>query len=253
MESSAPARRRPSELLDVYRATIGTITPSANVVVERVTLGILRDFPEVSAHFSRTEVVGEKDPFPTGYDLGSMLGAARLLGHIHPDVVCWNGSKAGGIDFALDRDLVRRVAELTGAKSTTSILAIDDVLRDDGVKRFGLVSPYLAQYNHNIAATFAREGYECVAEAHSGLADNFSFSRVPADAISGMLRAVAKARPAAILTFCTNFPAAPLVAEMEDELGIPIYDTTTMAVWKSLKLAGVDTRRGRDWGRIFDR
>jgi hypothetical protein len=26
-----------------------------------------------------------------------------------------------------------------------------------------------------------------------------------------------------------------------------------MAVWKSLRLAGVDTRRGRDWGRVFER
>jgi maleate isomerase len=253
MDRSVPARSGPRELLAVHRAAIGTITPSANTVVERVTLGILREFPEVSAHFSRTEVVGEKDPFPASYDLDSMLGAARLLGHAHPDVICWNGSKAGGIDFGLDRDFVRRVVALTGAKSTTSTLAIDEVLREDGVRRFGLVSPYLEQYNRNIVATFAHEGYECVAEAHSGLVDNFSFSRVPAEAIAGMLRAVAKARPAAILTFCTNFPAAPLVAEMEDELGIPIYDTTTMAVWKSLRLAGVDTHRGRDWGRVFAR
>lgn len=232
---------------------IGTITPSANTIVERVTLAILRAFPEVSAHFSRTEVVGDKDPFPAGYDLASMLEAARLLGHAHLDVVCWNGSKAGGIDFALDRDLVQRIVELTGAKSTTSTLAIDEVFRADRVERFGLVSPYMEGYNRNIVATFAREGYECVAETHSGLADNFSFSRVAPDAIAAMLREVAKSKPQAILTFCTNFPAAPLVAEMEDELGIPIYDTTSIAVWKSLKLAGVDTRRAREWGRLFER
>jgi len=32
---------------------IGTITPSGNIVVERVTAAILADFPEVSGHFSR--------------------------------------------------------------------------------------------------------------------------------------------------------------------------------------------------------
>ena len=30
---------------------IGTITPSGNIVVERVTAAILADFPEVSGHF----------------------------------------------------------------------------------------------------------------------------------------------------------------------------------------------------------
>lgn len=32
-------------------------------------------------------------------------------------------------------------------------------------------------------------------------------------------------------------------AALEAELGMPVYDTITTAVWKSLRLAGVDTRR----------
>ena len=39
---------------------------------------------------------------------------------------------------------------------------------------------------------------------------------------------------------------------MEAELGIPIYDSTVLPVWKSLKMAGLDTRRGRAWGRLFE-
>ena len=232
---------------------IGWITPSANTVVERITLGILRDFPEVSAHFSRTSVVGAVDPFPTGYDFDDMLTAARLLGHARLDVVAWNGSKGGSLDFALDRDLVARIEALTGARSTTSTLAIDEVLREDGVTRFGLACPYVDAYRQRIVDTFGREGYQCVAARNAGLTDNYSFSRISADTIVGMLRDVAKARPQAIVTFCTNFPAAPLVAEMEDELGVPIYDTVTMGVWGALKRVGIDTGRGRAWGRVFAR
>ena len=64
---------------------------------------------------------------------------------------------------------------------------------------------------------------------------------------------MAKSGPQAIVTFCTNFPAAPIVPEMEAELGIPIYDTVTMGVWGALQRAGIDTRAGRDWGRVFAR
>ena len=42
----------------VQRKTIGTITPSGNIVVARMTTAILADFPVVSGHFSRIEVVG---------------------------------------------------------------------------------------------------------------------------------------------------------------------------------------------------
>jgi len=40
---------------------------------------------------------------------------------------------------------------------------------------------------------------------------------------------------------------------MEEELGIPIYDTVSMGVWGALRLAGVDTRVAADWGSAFTR
>jgi maleate cis-trans isomerase len=55
----------------------------------------------------------------------------------------------------------------------------------------------------------------------------------------------------AILTVCTNFPAAPLVADLERKFGIPILDTASAGVWNSLVLAGIDTRPGRRWGSLF--
>jgi hypothetical protein len=55
---------------------IGTITPSGNVVVERVTTAILQDFPEVSGHFSRIPVFGSSDAYKDDYDWDGMLGAA---------------------------------------------------------------------------------------------------------------------------------------------------------------------------------
>src|SRR6187431_3504581 len=101
---------------------IGWLTPSANTVVERVTIGILRAFPHVSPHFSRTSVVGAVDPFPLTYDFDDMLATAKVLGDAQLDVVAWNGSKGGSLDFKLDHELVVRIEALTGAKSMTSTL-----------------------------------------------------------------------------------------------------------------------------------
>jgi maleate isomerase len=234
------------------RAFLGTITPSGNTVVERVTLAVLREFPEVSPHFSRTPVHGERDPFPAGYDLDGMLGAARLLAHVRPDVIVWNGSKGGSIDFGVDHDLCQRILDETGIRATTSTLALDEVFRATGVKRYGLVSPYDGAYQQKTIASFGRAGYECAAEAHSGLKDNLSFASIPADAIAAMVRDVARSKPDAIVAWCTNFPAAPVVPALERELGIPIYDSAVLPIWKALRLCDVDTRRGRRWGRLFE-
>ena len=253
MPATAPSNLSPSDLFGAARKFVGFITPSSNTVVERVTLAILRDFPEVSPHFSRTPVVGAVDPFPQSYDFDNMLAAARLLGDARLDAIVWNGSKGGNVGFALDHDLVARIAALTGARSTTTTLAIEEVFRTDRVQRFGLVTPYVEAYSQRIVDTFGREGFDCVSMVNSGLKDNYSFSQVPVDDIVAMLRQAAKARPQAIITFCTNFPAAPLVAEMEAELGIPIYDSVTMAVWHALKLVSVPTAPGKAWGQVFER
>jgi maleate isomerase len=248
----ASNRTDPVAALAAHRVFVGTITPSGNTVVERVTLAVLADFPEVSPHFSRTPVHGERDPFPDGYDFDGMLGAARLLAHAKPNVIAWNGSKGGSIDFALDLELCRRITAETGAPSTTSTLALDEVFKSTGVRQYALVSPYDTAYQQKTVAAFERAGYRCVAEAHSGLKDNLSFASVPADAIAEMVRSVARAKPEAIVTFCTNFLAAPVVPALEAELGVPIYDSTVLPVWKALRLAGVDTQRGRRWGRLFE-
>jgi maleate isomerase len=66
-----------------------------------------------------------------------------------------------------------------------------------------------------------------------------------------MVRSVATSRPDAIILYCTNFPGAHLVAELEVELGIPIYDSVSVCVWKCLRLIGCDTAPGFRWGGLF--
>jgi maleate isomerase len=81
--------------------------------------------------------------------------------------------------------------------------------------------------------------------------DNYSFATVTEDQIRTMTAEVAAAKPDAIAIICTNMRGAPLAAELEDEHGIPVYDTVSTTVWKSLKVAGVDGRRIKGWGRLF--
>jgi maleate isomerase len=230
---------------------LGTITPSGNVVVERVTTAILQDFPEVSGHFSRIPVFGSSDAYKDDYDWDSMLGAARLLSHANVNVIAWNGSKGASLGFDADKVLCERIATETGIKATTSILALDNVLRARGAKAIGLVSPHTDAYQAKVAAAFDKRGFACIAEAHAGFSDNFSYCKVPDADIVRMIREVAAAKPDAIVTFCTNFPAAHLVTPLEQETGIPIYDTVSIGVWDSLRRAGVDTCRGARWGSLF--
>ena len=231
---------------------IGTITPSGNTVVERVTLGILRELPSVSAHFSRTPVFGNADPSPDSYLTEGLLAAARLLAHAAPKVLVWNGSKGAGIGFAHDRALVETMSKETGIAATTSILGMAALFSARGIRRVAVVTPYSQKSHRQTLDCLQREGLECLAHANSGLSDNLSYASVPPEQIAAMVRQVAAARPQAILCLCTNFPAAVVAAPMESELGIPVYDSTALGVWHALQLCGVDARAAAPlWGSLF--
>ena len=242
------------DMLDAVRRPqlgLGMITPSGNVVVERVTTAILASFPLVSGHFSRISVTGSSDHYPDAYDWETMLAAASLLADAAPAALCWNGSRGGSFGFDVDRDLCARITARTSLPCTTATLAVDAALTAAGARRVGLVTPYRPAYVGKLMAVFAASGYDIVAEAHADLDDNLAYASLPDADVTAMIRTVAEARPDAVLTFCTNLPAAHLVAGMERELALPVFDSTSAAVWAALRLAGQPTGAGRAWGSLF--
>ncbi len=235
------------------RLLLGMLTPSSNTMLEPVTTAMLGEIPEASAHFGRFRVteIALSEQALAQFDDREILGAARLLSHAKCQVIAWNGTSSGWLGFGADEQLCAAITRETGAAACTSVLALNEILALTGVTRFGLVTPYRDEVQAAIVRNYAASGIECVAERHLGIQDNYSFSEVDGERIAAMVREVAKARPQAITIFCTNLRGAPLVAELEAELGIPIYDTVATVVWKSLRLLGADTRRIRRWGRLF--
>jgi maleate isomerase len=239
-------------LRPAFKTAIGTVTPSANSVVERVTAAILTDFPDVSAHFSRTPVFGSNDLFPDDYDWEGMLGAARLLAQAQPDIIAWNGSKGGMLGLSVDQEFCRRVEGETGIRATTSTVALYDALDRIGTRRIAIVSPYMPDYQQKLVEAFRHAGFDVVADACAQIGDNLAFASVSDSLIAEMVHRVANAKPDAILTWCTNFPAAFTVAKLENEVGIPILDSVTLAVWHALQITGRHGTTARRWGRIFE-
>lgn len=236
------------------RVLLGMLTPSSNTALEPLTSAMLSGLPEVSAHFGRFRVTEiSLQPQALGqFDMAPILEAARLLADAHVDVIAWNGTSSGWLGFESDVALCRRIEQETGVRCCTSVLALNEIMEKTQRKRFGLVTPYLDDVQAAIVANYARSGFECVAERHLNRSVNFSFSEVEPSQIVQMAHEAAEARPQCLTTFCTNLRAAQLAPALEAALGIPVYDTVSTAVWKSLRLCGVDTRRVKGWGSLFN-
>lgn len=235
------------------RVFLGMLTPSSNTVLEPVTARLLAGLPEVTPHFGRFRVteIRLSERALGQFDMEPMLAAAELLADARCDSICWNGTSAGWLGFARDRELCAAIEKRTGVPACSSVLALLEIFKLTGVREFGLVSPYTLDVQRMISANFGKEGFNCVAERHLAMSVNFEFSEIEAQAIASMVRDVAEAKPQAITVFCTNMDGASLAEELEREIGIPVYDTIATAVWKSLRVAAIDPARVQGWGRLF--
>ena len=233
---------------------LGMLTPSSNTVLEPVTSAILAGLPDATAHFGRFRVteISLSDQALAQFDLEPMLTAADLLADAHCHALCWNGTSAGWLGFDKDVALCQAIEDRTGIKASSSVLALADIFKLAGVKRYGLVTPYIDDVQSGIIENFASEGYECAAERHLGVKVNFDFALTTPEQLREMIRDVAKAEPDGIVILCTNLAGAALAEEMEPEIGIPIYDSISTAVWGALRAAGVPPGRISGWGRLFD-
>jgi maleate isomerase len=242
-----------SEFPPTPTVRLGMLTPSSNTVLEPVITRMAAALPDVSLHFARfrvTEISLEARALGQ-FDMEPMLTAADLLADARVSNICWNGTSAGWLGFDRDRALCQAIAQRTGIHATSSVLALDQLFRRAGIRRFGLITPYTDDVQARTVATFSAEGYECVAERHTGERVNFAFAEIPPAKIAARIREVAEAQPEAIVVFCTNMWGGPLAASMEAELGIPILDTVATALWGALEGAGASAARVKGWGRLF--
>jgi maleate isomerase len=229
------------------------LTPSSNTTLEPMTSAMLADLPDVSAHFGRFRVteIALSDNALGQFDDTAILAAAELLSHAKVHTIAWNGTSAGWLGFESDQRLCQRIAAATGIQAATSMLALNEVLAATGVRRLGLVTPYIPDVQARIVANYAALGITCVGEPGLGIQDNYAFAEVPEERLAAMIRAAAAEKPDAIGVICTNLRSARLVEDLERETGVPVYDTIATALWKSLRLAGADPARVTGWGRLF--
>lgn len=225
--------------MNAARVRLGMITPSSNTVLEPATARLLAWHRDVSAHFARLRVtqVAAGTASDAQFEPAPMLAAAELLADARCHAICWNGTSASWLGIERDRALCEAIAARTRIPATTAVLACLEQFRAAGVRRFGLVTPYVDEIQSRIVANFAREGFDCAAERHLGLHVNFEFAQVDSATIEAMGREVARARPDAIVVLCTNMPGAEAAENVERDLGVRVIDSVTVALRATLGLA----------------
>jgi maleate isomerase len=228
-----------------HRRRLGIIAPSSNTVLEPQTARLLPADGSVTMHVARfrvTRIAADADS-TAQFEFDAMLEAARQLADARVDLILWSGTAASWLGFARDERLTAAITADTGIPATTALLAVNARLSRLGARSIGLVTPYVEALEAAIVANYAGIGIETKARRRLDLTVNTDYADVTEDRIADMTRAVAAARPDAVVIMCTNLAGAAIAPMLEADLGVPVIDSVRAAVEHALEMVADPARQ----------
>lgn len=243
---------------------LGFIVPSSNTAVESLTSSILQSLPDIIPIFTRIRVLTlGTDPSSLAQfsNPETFTTAAELLADAQPDAILWNGTSGmfTGGTLETDEKLAKAMTEGSKTPCSTTTLAYISALRYLEIKDISIAVPYTPELTERVASFFSKEGFAVHKAAcmETTPPSNNDIARTPAVEMKAVIReSVVPGKTKAVLVACTNWPAAPLVAELEEELGVYVLDSVAVTVWEGLRMAGLDgqlkvNEQMKPWGKLL--
>ncbi len=201
---------------------LGLVVPSSNSVMEpdfyrRLPLGVTLHTARM--HLQETTASGESamidDYLPQ---------AVEDLATVRPHAVVFGCTSAGALrGNAYEEELVRHIASRTGGRAYGVSASVRWALKEAGVRRLGVVTPYVDELNGPIRKSLEDDGFRVEFVRGLGIKENFAIACVsPEEICDFAVRETRNADVDCLFVSCTNFRGFEAREMIFSELGIPV-------------------------------
>jgi maleate isomerase len=230
------------------RAKLGFILMSTDLVAEADFIDMLPD--GVGLHITRLKT----DDYTTNETLARhidtmMDAASRLQPDVEPDVIsysCTSGSIING-EEAVMREIKKGAPY---ARPMTLVTGVIDALRELGVKRLVVGTPYLDEVNTVEAEFLLEKGFEVLDIQGLNLVTGTEMGQVTPEFWKKFALEIDHPGADAIFLSCGGIRALEVVEEIEQLTGKPVITSNQAQMWSCLRRAGIKDQLS-GFGQIF--
>jgi maleate isomerase len=220
-------------------ARIGHLYPSGGLCDYEIQLMAPRGVQFVTTRlpFSRTGLQDDRRL------LEDLEGHVRLLADAEVDLVAVNCTAATML-AGPDR-IHQRIRAATGLRSTTTIEAVLAGLRAAGIRRPALVTPYPDDVVAAETAFLASEGLDVAWHAGPPCRTPVEQASIEPSTWLDIVRSAAgRATPSfdGVLISCAGARVAPVITDIERDLGVPVITSNQALLWYVLRLLDLSDR-----------
>lgn len=222
-----------------WRARIGYIMPSSGTVVDAEWIphapkGVI--FVCTRALIEKVNLDGVR------HMIDQYERAAKELASAEVNCIIQAGTPAGFIgDPGWDKELGARLTKLTGIPTATMMTACIDALRELGLKRIAVATPYVNELNIKLKGTLEQAGFQVLAFKGLNVLRNIDINKLPPEASYQTARDVFREAPDAdgIFIACGGWPTFENIPLLEADLGVPVVSSNSAGMWMGFKLANL--------------
>lgn len=221
-----------------WRARIGCIVPSSGTVPESEWQ---RSMPSGVIMVSTRVLIEDVNPEGVEGMIGQFERAVRELATARVNAIVQIGTPAGfaGGD---GREFSERLHALTGIPTVSMMSCCLDAIAALGMKRIVVATPYVEELNVRLRKTLEENGIEVLALHGLGIEVNYDINALYPDSAYRAAREVFSQAPDAdgVFISCAGWRTFEVLEALEEDLGVPVFSSSSAGLWKGLGLAGVN-------------
>lgn len=227
-----------------WRARIGVLVPPGNPTVEPEMYRMVPD--GVTLHFARMQAPPSNGPAGGAAGMEERSHAYRegidapaaALADVRPAVVVLaHTASSYALGYGQEAPLIDRITARTGAPTLMAAHAALAALRQLGVTRLALGTPYPEAISLQGKAYWQAAGFDLV--GYHRLTDVRDIYAESEERAYLLARRADSHDAEAVLLSGTGLPTVAVLETLERDLGKPVISSNQSCLWRALRLAGV--------------
>jgi maleate isomerase len=155
-----------------------------------------------------------------------------------------------GADWNTNR--MQRLSEQSGVPCLSAWATLRDAITALGAKRIAIGSPYPAQIHAMAKPFFTEAGFTVADDATLDILAVTDVPLTPPDRVIGLATGLDHSKADAIVLLATDLPTFPVIAQIEEQTGLPVVTSNQALLWAALRSVGVDAAPAINLGRLFE-
>ena len=224
-----------------WRAQIGLLIPSTNTTME---MDFHRLAPEgVSVHTERLLFSGTVSIDSVDDQIRDLERASQCVATAKVDLIvygCTAPTFYRGVGW--DQEVIKLIEKKTDIPAITTSTAMVVGLKEMGVKRVCVISPYIEEVEEKLLSFLVGNGFMVAKSSSFKVRDGLEMARIPGFAVYRMVRESFRQDVEGVFIAVTALSCLDIVEQLEKDLGKPVVTANQASMWLALRKLGLPDR-----------